>query len=213
MTNLNNDAKPKYGCVNCELANCSNCAKYVGCKQCSTCHGCINCELVDCSNCEKHRGCKKCSNCHGCSSHKCDTNLTSNTPAVKKQIQKIIQNVVRVPSSLYTMNVGALSSYDKPFINWNRMSDRGKSSIQKTYIPGNGGNSTRSAITRCRPGALSPGGIGCDIKHNSYDRHLNKLKGRGLLKTGMPTLKPPISGGKVVNYGIISRCECLSSPV
>lgn len=178
------------------------------------CANCVNCETADCSNCEKNAICVKCTNCRGCRNRRCDTNLTSNTPAVKTQIQKIIQNVVRVQSSLYTMNVGALNAYRNPYVTWNRMSDRGQASVQKTYVPGGGGqlsgNSTRSAITRCRPGALSPGGVGCDIKHNSYDRYLNRLKGRGPLRRGIYAKTPPISGGKVVNFSIVSRCICPS---
>jgi hypothetical protein len=178
----------------------------------SDCADCVNCETADCSNCEKNAICKKCTNCRGCRGRWCDTNLTSNTPAVKMQIQKIIQNVVRVQSSLYTMNVGALNAYRNPYVTWNSMSDRGQASVQKTYVPGGGGqlggNSTRSAITRCRPGALSPGGVGCDIKHNSYDRYLNRLKGRGPLRRGVDAKTPPISGGKVVNFSIVSRCIC-----
>ena len=176
------------------------------------CTNCVNCETADCSNCEKNAICVKCTNCRGCRDRRCDTNLTSNTPAVKIQIQKIIQNVVRVQSSLYTMNVGALNAYRNPYVTWNRMSDRGQASVQKTYVPGGGGqlggNSTRSAITRCRPGALSPGGVGCDIKHNSYDRYLNRLKGRGPLRRGIDAKTPPISGGKVVNFSIVSGCRC-----
>ena len=174
----------------------------------SDCANCVNCETA----CEKYAVCKKCKNCHGCSYRKCDTNLTSDTPAVKMQIQKIIQKVVRVQSSLYTMNVGALNAYRNPYITWNRMSDRGQASVQKTYIPGGGGllggNSTRSAITRCRPGALSPGGVGCDIKHNSYDRYVNRLKGRGPLRRGVDAKTKPIYGGKVVNFSIVSNCNC-----
>ena len=176
------------------------------------CTNCVNCETADCSNCEKNAICIKCTNCRGCRDRRCDTNLTSNTPAVKIQIQKIIQNVVRVQSSLYTMNVGALNAYRNPYVTWNRMSDRGQASVQKTYVPGGGGllggNSTRSAITRCRPGALSPGGVGCDIKHNSYDRYLNRLKGRGPLRRGIDAKTRPISGGKVVNFSIVSGCRC-----
>jgi len=153
-----------------------------------------------------------CMRCVGCSSHICDSNLTSNTPLVKNQIQKIIQNTVRVPSSLYIMNIASLNVYNNPFINWNRMSDRGNASVQKTYIPGGGGilggNSTRSAITRCRPGALSPGGSGCDIKHNSYNRFLNRLKGRSLLKKGIPSTMSPISGSKIVKLSIVAGCNC-----
>ena len=72
----------------------------------------------------------------------CDTNLTSNTPANQYQRQKIIQNTVRVSSSLYSMNLAALNVYQKPSsvysvidvggsnyivspgVNWNQMSDR-----------------------------------------------------------------------------------------
>ena len=180
------------------------------------CLGCVNCETTNCSNCVKDAICVKCVNCRGCSFRRCDTNLTSNTPAVKIQIQKRIQNVVRVPSSLYTMNLGALTAYRNPHVNWNRMSDRRQASVQKTYVPGGGGlfggNSTRSALTRCRPGALSPGGVGCDIKHNSYARHLNRIKGRAPLRYGIPSplgySAQPMTGAKVVNYGIIAGCDC-----
>ena len=189
----------------------SNCSSNSGSSRLN-CLDCVNCETTNCSNCEKDRVCNKCVNCRGCRYRRCDTNLTSNTPAVKMQIQKIIQNVVRVPSSLYTMNLGALTSYRNPHINWNRMSDRGQASVQKTYVPGVGGNSTRSALTRCRPGATSPGGVGCDIKHNSYARHLNRLKGRGPLRHGIPSPlgsgAPPMTGAKVVNYGIVAGCDC-----
>ena len=179
----------------------------------SECLGCLNCETTNCSNCVKDAICKKCLNCHLCRFRRCDTNLTSNTPAVKQEIQKRIQNVVRVPSSLYTMNLGALTAYRNPFVNWNRMSDRGQASVQTTYVPGGGGllggNSTRSAITRCRPGALSPGGVGCDIKHNSYARHLNRLKGRGPVRRGaLGHSAQPMTGAKVVNYGIVAGCDC-----
>jgi len=155
----------------------------------SDCANCVDCETADCSNCEKNAICVKCTNCRGCRNRRCDTNLTSNTPAVKTQIQKIIQNVVRVQSSLYTMNVGALNAYRNPYVTWNRMSDRGQASVQKTYVPG---------------------GVGCDIKHNSYDRYLNRLKGRGPLRRGIDAKTPPISGGKVVNFSIVSRCICPS---
>ncbi len=39
------------------------------------------------------------------------------------------------------------------------------------------GNSTRSTITGNRPGAMTPGGQGVDVKHGSYDRYLSKKKG------------------------------------
>ena len=105
--------------------------------------------------------------------------LTTNSN--KSTNYKIIKNLVRVPSSLRTMNVATLSSYNKPvgplFVYWNQTSDRANASIQKTYVP-SFGSSTKSSITRERPGSQSPGGVGCDIKHNSYNRYLNKLRGK-----------------------------------
>jgi hypothetical protein len=162
----------------------------------------------------------------------CDTNLTSNTPANQYQRQKIIQNTVRVPSSLYTMNLGSLSAYQKPEnalykVNWNQMSDRAVPSVQRSNATGvtYHSSSTKSTITRLQPGAMSPGGIGCDIKHNSYDRYLNRLKGKSVLRRGsIPYdfgfgLKNytfnrayPIYGGKTTKLNIINGCNCPLTP-
>ena len=157
----------------------------------------------------------------------CDTNLTSNTPANQYQRQKIIQNTVRVASSLYTMNLGALNAYTQPTsatynVCWNQMSDRPIPSIQKTYVPTKGSiigsSSTRHTVTGPRPGAQSPGGIGCDIKHNSYDRYLNRLKGKAPLRRGIipPNFGDPIPfnrafpvyGGKTTKTSIVNNCNC-----
>tara|TARA_B100001063_G_C16768022_1_gene559846 strand:- start:89 stop:400 length:312 start_codon:yes stop_codon:yes gene_type:complete len=37
-------------------------------------------------------------------------------------------------------------------------------------------NSTKRTKTCLRPGALAPGGVGVDVKHNSYDRYLARKK-------------------------------------
>ena len=157
----------------------------------------------------------------------CDTNLTSNTPATHYQRLKIIQNTVRVASSLYTMNLGALNAYTKPSSNtynvcWNQMSDRPVPSKQNVYVPTKGSivgsNSTKHTVTGPRPGAQSPGGSGCDIKHNSYDRYLNRLKGKAPLRRGIipPNFGAPIPfnrafpiyGGKTTKTSIVSKCDC-----
>jgi hypothetical protein len=153
----------------------------------------------------------------------CDTNLNSNTPANQYQKLKLIQNTVRVASSLYTMNLGSLNAYVKPTsatynVCWNQMSDRPIPSVQKTYVPTYGSSSTRHTVTGPRPGAQSPGGVGCDIKHNSYDRYLNRLKAKGPLRRGyVPPgfgapipFNPafPIYGGKTVKTNIINGCDC-----
>lgn len=157
----------------------------------------------------------------------CDTNLNINTPSAQYQKQKLIQNTVRIDSSQYTMNLGSLSAYQRPnkinaYVPWNQMSDRAEPSRQKAN--GNGGNnigssSTKSSITRLRPGSMSPGGIGCDIKHNSYDRYLNRLKAKKPLRRGVippnfgePEIPfnraNPVYGGKTMKTAIISGCNC-----
>ena len=52
----------------------------------------------------------------------CNNNLTANDPASQYQRQKIIQNTVRVPTSLFTMNLGALNVYERPNLCfWNHL--------------------------------------------------------------------------------------------
>jgi len=171
----------------------------------------------------------------------CDTNLTSNTPANQYQRLKHIQNTVGVYSCMYTMNLAGLSVYQKPKnvfqtiyvngssyiaspgVNWNQMSDRA-SPHKQIFATASGstyhGSSLRRSIVRHRPGSLSPGGIGCDIKHNSYDRYLNRIKGkapyrRGVIPPGFGLPIPfncayPVYGGKIVKTNIVSGCNCNS---
>jgi hypothetical protein len=157
------------------------------------------------------------------------------------QTQRLIQNTVRVPHSLYVANVAALNVYQQPEnayrvvapnqvpylipprIQWNQMSDRAMPHHQVAHgMPGSTyhASSTKHSITRLRPGALAPGGIGVDIKHNSYDRYLNRLKGKGPIKQGyippgyqvessgtgyIPFNRAyPIYGDKIVKTGIVT---------
>jgi hypothetical protein len=172
-------------------------------------------------------------------SRRCNQNLARNDPSSQYQRQKLIQNTVRVYASLYTMNLAGLSGYQKPLKTsqiveqngtpyiapantyWNQMSDRARPSNQITKIASGSTyhtSSTRHTITRNRPGAMSPGGIGVDIKHNSYDRYLNKLKGkaplrRGIIPPGYGLPIPfnrayPVYGGKILKTSIINGCDC-----
>ena len=162
-----------------------------------------------------------------CRSFGCNSNLTSVDPASQYQRLKIIQNTVRVPASLYTHDLGALTVYQRPLkefanVNWNQMSDRAVRHIQPSIVTGGSfyhGSSTKHSITRCRPGAGCPGGSGVDIKHNSYDRYLNRLKGKGPVRRGVvpPGFgKPlpfnpafPIYGGKTMKTSIVGdNCGC-----
>lgn len=170
----------------------------------------------------------------------CNNNLAANDPASQYQRQKIIQNQVRVMSSLYSMNLKALNAYQRPItipetiatngvdlllapgVNWNQMSDRRlphRQNVKTASGTNPGGNSVRHVVTRLRPGALSPGGVGVDIKHNSYERYLNRIKGKAPLRRGV--IPPnygrefipfnpafPIYGGKVIKTGLINGCNC-----
>ena len=151
---------------------------------------------------------------YSCRTGNCDRNLTSNSPLDNYQRQKIIQNTVRTASSNYTMNLGALSVYQKPAqcwynVNWNQLSDRAIPHRQPIAI-GNG-SSTKGSITRIRPGALSPGGYGVDVKHDSYARYLARIKGKGPLRREVLPIFPPtpIQGGKIMKTTIVSGCDCL----
>ena len=168
------------------------------------------------------------SSCRGCYK-----NLASNDPASINQKQKIIQKTVRINSSLYTMNIAGLNVYQAPAtnyqiveqagasyvvppgLNWNQMSDRSRPSNQHVKTSSGstyGSNSLKRSKVRDRPGAMSPGGIGVDIKHNSYERYLNRIKGKGLLKRGNESIGPNMTGGKNVKLSIVDGCNCSPIP-
>ena len=111
---------------------------------------------------------------------------------------KRINGTVRVSSSEYQMNkASGLSTqnvifntlqpkpvYDRDDLNllqWNQSSDRAFPSrfnkMMKVNVPSHG-NSTKTSLTRHRPGAGAGGKqLGVDLKHNSYHRYLLKKKG------------------------------------
>ena len=154
----------------------------------------------------------QCKSCTSCGDGAC------NPQALNEITQKRICKQVRTYSSLYTMtkastNVGG-SSTNLPLpqynnVNWNQSSDRNKPSFQKTVVPSRG-NSIRSSITRHRPGANSPGGKGVDIKHNSYDRHLKRIKSN-LVRSQNATNLVPQYGNKTQTFGMLSQL-CVQCP-
>jgi hypothetical protein len=72
--------------------------------------------------------------------------------AKQHMILKQMQHTVRVPSSLYMMSLKSLTSTGN-YTPWNNQSDR-------QYVHGKG----------------------VDIKHGSYERYLNKMKGKNILR-------------------------------
>ncbi len=110
-------------------------------------------------------------------------------PSNIAQRQKQMQNVVRVPTSLYTMNLASLH------VNSNDISGsyvvRGKYNASDRLIPhGKGKN------------------MGVDIKHNSYDRYLARKKSQ-YLKTEQSNNFVPKYGNKTMKFGLVygSRCK------
>tara|TARA_Y100000389_G_C17455144_1_gene517618 strand:- start:1488 stop:2120 length:633 start_codon:yes stop_codon:yes gene_type:complete len=102
--------------------------------------------------------------------------------------QKIIQNQARVQCSLYTMNLASLTSGNstknkKP---WNNASDR--------YYDYNLSKEKEKGV---------------DIKHNSYDRYLNRKKSNNL-KTEQLVESPikPLYGNKIRKFGLITNANC-----
>lgn len=135
--------------------------------------------------------------------------------------QKRIQHTVRIDGSEYTMNKGALTVYTQPVstyqnVNWNQMSDRAVPGVVHRNVPSRG-SSTRSSITRMRPGSMSAastsvqGSKGVDMKHGSYDRYLAKLKGKKPLRTETQSSTAnivPQYGNKTRTFGIAYSDSC-----
>ena len=83
------------------------------------------------------------------------------------------------PESLYVSEIAAANTVGGPsnrpkeeysFVNWNQYSDRAVPGQQRGYVPRN--------RTRHRPGGAGPVGRGVDVKHGSYQRYLNRKKGK-----------------------------------
>jgi len=92
------------------------------------------------------------------------------------------------------------------------MSDRAlpsNSQVSNITVVPSRGNSTRSSLTRDRPGSQAPGGKGVDIKHGSYARYLARLKGKGPLRTQNATGLMAVQGNKTKSYGIVKSSSCL----
>ena len=73
----------------------------------------------------------------------------------------------------------SLEKTDCNNINNNNQSDRqyaSNSLLSRFRVVTRSPSSLKSTKTSLKPGALCPGGIGVDIKHNSYDRYLAKKK-------------------------------------
>lgn len=149
--------------------------------------------------------------------YSCINNPTSNTTDryIKYNTLKKIQRTVGVSTSLYLHDKAALNAAPAKLPTWNNMSDRDLPHSQKKY------NST--ILSTYTPGSLSPGGVGCDIKHGSYVRYINRLKGKKFLRASpipetfdlnhIPFNRAyPIYGNKQIKTAIVSCPSCPTQP-
>lgn len=148
-------------------------------------------------------------------------NGVGNSLTYTEPTQKRIQKVVRVDGSEYIMNKGALSVYTQAIssynnVNWNQQSDRAVPGVVHRNVPSRG-SSTRSSITRMRPGSMSAGSSsnqgskGVDMKHGSYDRYLARLKGGKPLRTQSQASTAnniPLYGDKTRMFGVAYSSTC-----
>ena len=87
------------------------------------------------------------------------------------------------------------------------MSDRAVPGVVKTNVPSYG-NSTRTSLTRMRPGSTSAPGKGVDMKHGSYDRYLARLKGKSVLRTEPEKIINNVTILKSGHWGIAYSYSC-----
>ena len=90
------------------------------------------------------------------------------------------------PTSLYMDDKSSVIVYKNPTplffnVNWNQSSDRPIPHKQITNVQRNT-SSLLGTRTGMKPGAMAPGGVGVDIKHNSFYRY-NLRKRGAVLKT------------------------------
>jgi len=156
----------------------------------------------------------------------CNYSVHSNIPCVscdnveningKANItQKRIWKQVRVPASMYLMNMGALTSASSRIksgnnVNWNQSSDQVLASIQTVVQPSHG-NSLKRTLTSHRPGAASPGGVGVDVKHDSYARYLNRKKASNFKSQTSNIASNALYGNKTKSINLLSHsADCCS---
>jgi hypothetical protein len=147
--------------------------------------------------------CRACTTCVAGSSNGCNNESRKN---LQKPIQARIQNQVGVTESqLLSVNSAFTISFNKENelgndkfpvnrrdsrifgnkLNLRNQSDRTFPSRSTgtrglNNVPTRG-SSTSTSITRNRPGAMAPGGVGVDVKHGSYARYLAKIKASNIV--------------------------------
>jgi hypothetical protein len=171
----------------------------------------------------------RCYGCNACMDPSCSVALRDLQLDTKN---KVITNLVRIPASLYANNlesvvashdlVANLTDQKVPVTNryyigkpgGSQASDRARfsgSKLQFNRTVPSRGNSTKRSQTSMRPGSQAPGGIGVDVKHNSYQRYLLKKKGLYALQGQEPlgNHKKRIENNKYRKGEVIAGCKCI----
>jgi len=129
----------------------------------------------------------------------CCSNCDLDTPT-----QQRIQNTVRVPTGQYLDNLASLTvrgdGLNRPlsqynYVNQSQASDRREFSSQRQL-----------ANPRLRPGKLAPGGVGVDVKHNSFARILARKKAENIRTDS--TSSNALMGNKRKTFGIVNQDNC-----
>lgn len=123
------------------------------------------------------------------------------------QIQRQIQHTVRIAPSEYIMNK-ATSTTDVNCTYGNWLSDRSQRHGMPSVTHTRNCSSTHRSRTALRPGVSSaPTNIkGVDVKHFSYQRYLNRIKGLGPLKPNVLTDRPSATEGAKTFAFTITHC-------
>jgi hypothetical protein len=139
--------------------------------------------------------------------------------------QKVIQKQTGVSSSTYINNLvpyqvtKAQDHYKNQGTNYPLYAKVSSDRIHPSNMHNNmrvvnrNTSSLLGSRTSLKPGCLAPGGIGVDIKHNSYDRYLAKLKAKNLkprnnMFSSKPNLGNKLNNISLFDYSWNAKCKC-----
>ncbi len=102
----------------------------------------------------------------------CNRNLVGTDATSLSLKEKQIQRIVRMPASQHTMNFASLSSYQPAKHTEQLVTQNGAKYIVPAKVYWN------QMSDRASPSIGPKQSVGVDLKHASYERRLNKLKGK-----------------------------------
>ena len=153
--------------------------------------------IFDCGNIDCHNETKQ-----HCSVTRCEK-ICEGYDSVEtfKANWKKIQKTVGVSSSEYFMNKAALTVWSgiKDSAESSNASDRKNLVGPMTFTTSRHPNSVTRTKLSLKPGSMNPGGVGTDVKNNSYARYLAIKKGKKILRA-----EHQFDNQKIVKQNIVS---------